>query len=263
MTIDQAEGLRRLFAADVAHMVAVLGDGAQEISAGLALALAGRGRRVLLVDERLGAQQTHPLHDKPVHWDIGAVLKGEQALQEIALTVAGVTLLPAGQMHPVARNESGRIRLLSSLYALARVYDVVLVAAASPVRRGLGFALAAPEMLVLCTGTKAGITSAYGHIKSVATFAGNHHFRLLFRTVDEALARVLFRNLAGVCRQHLGLTPHYAGVIPADAQAAADALEALAAHMSNWPLPERDDGRFDAFMQRLLQSSPGQQKAHA
>lgn len=244
-------------------MVAMVGDEAQDLSAGLAVALAGRGRRVLLLDEQLHAGQVHPLHALPVRHDIGAALKGERALQEIILQVAGVTLLPAGQTGVLSRRDEARIRLLASLHALAQWYDVVLIHAAVGAGRNMGFALAAPEVLVLCPGTATGITSAYGQIKRMASVAGQRYFRLLFRAVDDALARILFRNLAGVCRQHLDLMPEYAGVIPADRQAAADALEALAESMAGWPLPERDDGRFDAFMRRLLHGVSGSHRTHA
>lgn len=244
-------------------MVAMVGEEAQDLSAGLAVALASRGRRVLLLDEQLCAGQIHPLHALPVRYDIGTVLKGERALQEVILPVAGVTLLPAGQMGAFPRRDEARIRLLASLHALAKWYDVVLIHAATGAGRNMGFALAAPEVLVLCPGTAAGITGAYGQIKRMASAAGQRHFRLLFRAVDDALARILFRNLAGVCRQHLDLMPEYAGVIPEDRQAAADALEVLAVSMADWPLPERDDGRFDAFMQRLLHGASGPHRAHA
>jgi hypothetical protein len=81
----------------------------------------------------------------------------------------------------------------------------------------------------------------------------------MFRGIEEPLARILFRNLAGVCRQHLNLMPDFAGVMPFEQLLAADALEVLAAGMTNWPLPERDDSRFEAFMRRLL-SATGSRK---
>ncbi len=237
--------------ADAARMVALFGDDEQEITAALALALAGEGKRVLLLDEQLRAGDTHSLLPVPVRADIGHALRGDKSLQEIVLSIAGITLLPAGTMRTVHK-DSARVRLLASFHALVGMFDVVLIRAATAPRPSFGFALGAPEALVLCRGTSSGITAAYAQIKLAAHSPGSRHFRLLFRGVDDAMANVLFRNLAGVCRQHLNLMPDLAGVLPFDHGAAATALEALAAEIANWPSPERDDSRFEAFMCRLL-----------
>lgn len=256
MPVDQAEGLRRLFAADVAHMVALLGEDGQDISAALAVALAGQGKKVLLLDEQLLAGDTHPLDRLPVSYDIGAVLSGEKSLQEIVRPVAGVTLLPAGLTRSLHGIDQARVRLLAAFHALAGMFDIVLIhASVAHQRRGIGFALAAPEVIALCAGTSDGIKLAYAHIKAMDRVKGRRHFRLIFRDVDASLAKKLFRNLAAVCRQHLGFMPDDAGVLPADQAAAADALEILARDMALWPLPERDDSRFEAFMRRLLNAT--------
>lgn len=261
---DQAEGLRRLFAADATHMVSLVGDDAQDISAALAVALAGQGRKVLLLDEQLGTGDTHPLTTLPVEYDIGAVVRGEKSLQEIVLPVAGITLLPAAVNRDIHGADAARVRLLAGFHALSSLFDVVLVhSAQSMQRRSLGFALAAPEVLTLCDGTSAGITASYGQIKLIARAPGKRHFRLMFRGIETPLAKVLFRNLAGVCRQHLHLMPDFAGVFPLDQKAAADAMEALAAEMTQWPVVERDDSRFEAFMRRLLNATSARRTASA
>ena len=262
MRPDQAEGLRRMFAADAAHMVALLGDAGQDIATGLAIALAALGKKVLLLDEHLAKGEEHPLLATPVSIDIGAALRSEVSLQEVAIPVAGIMLLPAGFSSPAPGNEAARIRLISAFHSLAGMYDIVLIhASISAQRRNFGFALAAPEVIALCKGTSSGITAAYSQIKSLVATAGKRRFRLLFRGVDESLSKILFRNLLGVCRQHLNLSPEYAGFLPEDSLAAADALEEIAMDMSDWPLPERDDSRFEAFMKRLLSATASRRSA--
>jgi len=252
--IDQAEGLRRMFAADAAHMVAVLGDDEQDITAALAVALSGQGKKVLLLDEALRAGELHTLLTKPVKHDISSVLRSEKSLQEIVIPTTGITLLPAGITRSVQNADSARVRLLAAFHALMGMFDIVLIHAAPSAlnRPSFGFALAAPEVIVLCRGTSAGITAAYSQVKATTSTPGERHFRLLFQDVDERMARVLFRNFASVCRQHLASMPDFAGVLPSTKVAAADTLEAFAVDMSAWPLPERDDSRFEAFMRRLL-----------
>lgn len=243
-----------MFAADAAHMVAVLGDDERDITAALAVALAGQGKKVLLLDEALSVGDTHTLLRSPFRHDISAVLRGEKSLQEIVVPVAGITLLPAGITRAVTGADAAKVRLLAAFHALIGMFDVVLIhAAPSAINRpSFGFALAAPEVIVLCKGTSVGITAAYSQMKATANTPGERHFRLIFQNADEPIARVLFRNFASVCRQHLNLMPDFAGILPVEQTAAADALERLAADMISWPLPERDDSRFEAFMRRLL-----------
>jgi flagellar biosynthesis protein FlhG len=262
--VDQAEGLRRMFAADATHMVALVGDDAQDLAAALAIALSGQGRKVLLLDEQLGGGDTHLLATLPVAHDIGAVVCGEKSLQEIVIPVAGITLLPAAVNRVIHGADAARVRLLAGFHALSSLYDVVLVHAAQTTpRRSLGFALAAPEVLVLCDGSSAGITTSYGQIKFMARSPGKRHFRLMFRGVEAMLAKVLFRNLASVCRQHLQMMPDFAGIFPLEQKAAADAMEALASEMAQWPVLERDDSRFEAFMRRLLTATSARRTAPA
>lgn len=264
-TTDQAEGLRRMFAADATHMVALVGDEAQDISAALAVALASQGRKVLLLDEQLGGGDSHPLSTLAVTHDISTVVRGEKSLQDIVLPVAGIALLPAAVSRDVHAAEAARVRLLAGFHALSSLFDVVLVhsAAQTAQRRGLGFALAAPEVITLCDGSSAGITASYGQIKLMSRAPGKRHFRLVFRGVETSLANILFRNLAAVCRQHLQLVPDFAGALPLDQKAAADAMEALAADMSHWPILERDDSRFEAFMRRLLHATSARRTVSA
>ncbi len=261
---DQAEGLRRIFAADATHMVALIGSEAQDIAAALAIALASQGRKVLLLDEQLASGDLHPLSPLPISHDIGDVVRGEKSLKEIALPVAGVTLLPVAINRDVHSADAARTRLLAGFHALSSMFDVVLVGSEKNThRRSLGFALAAPEVIVMCDGSSSGITASYSQIKHMANAPGKRHFRLLFRGVDVSLAKVLFRNLASVCRKHLKLVPDFAGSFPLDQKAAADAMEPLAAEMSRWPVLERDDSRFEAFMHRLLSATSARRTAPA
>ncbi len=262
--VDQAEGLRRMFAADATHMVALVGDEAQDITAALAVALAGQGRKVLLLDEQVSRGDTHPLSALAVTYDIGAVVRGEKSLQEIVVSVAGITLLPAAIDRDIHGADAARVRLLAGFHALSSLYDIVLVhAGQTPHRRSLGFALAAPEVIILCDGSSVGITASYGQIKLMARSPGKRHFHLMFRGVETMLAKILFRNLASVCRQHLQLMPDFAGAFPLDQKAAADAMETLASEMTQWPVLERDDSRFEAFMHRLLTATSARRTATA
>lgn len=254
---DQATGLRQLFAADAVRVVALLGSQSQSVSAALAVALAGQGHKVLLVDEQLCAGTTHPLLDSELRSDIGSVLRGKKSLKEILLSVAGITLMPADTEYLTNNTEAARLQLLDAFHTLGIGFDFVIVHAAPDIQHhGVGFALAASEVIVLCDESDHGITVAYRHIKTLTRMGGDRHFMMMFRGGNESAAKQLFHKLTSVCGRYLGLKPDFACVLPTDRYSAAQVLEMYALDMAHWPVPEEGDGRrFEVFMCRLLSAT--------
>ena len=123
---------------------------------------------MLLVDEALCANIVHPLLEEPFGWDVGDVLKGKRTLKDSLVSISGVTIMPADTEHLDRSLEAARIQLIDSFYTLAIGFDCVVIHAASDLQRhGIGFALAASEMIVLCDESDHGITQAYRHIKTL------------------------------------------------------------------------------------------------
>lgn len=254
---DQAQGLRQLFAAEEVRVVALVGNQSQSVSAALALALTAQNNKVLLVDEQLCAGGEHPLLQDPLVADIGQVLKGKKELRDIVLSEAGITLMPADTARIERNMEAARIQMIDAFHAFAVGFDYVVVNAAPDLQRhGLGFALAAPEVIVLCDQQEHQITNTYRHIKTLTKMGGERHFMLMFRGGNEALAKTMFHKLTAVCQQYLKLKLDFSCVLPADSMAAAEMLEMLALDMMHWPAPSVDNGsRFDIFMCRLLNTT--------
>jgi flagellar biosynthesis protein FlhG len=257
INIDQAQGLRQLFAAEQVRVVALVGSQSQSVSAALALALTAQNKKVLLVDEELCAGEEHPLLKDPLAVDIGQVLRGKKELRDIVLTEAGISLLPADTVRIERNMEAARIHMIDAFHAFAVGFDYVVVHAAPDLRRhGMGFALAAPEVIVLCNQNENEITKAYRHIKTLTKMGGERHFMLMFRGGNEALAKTLFHKLTAVCLQYLKLKLDFSCILPSDSIEAAEMLEMLALDMMHWPAPSVDNGsRFDIFMCRLLNTT--------
>jgi flagellar biosynthesis protein FlhG len=252
---DQATGLRQLFAAEAVRVIALVGSQSQAVAAALAVALAALDKKVLLVDEALCATVTHPLLEAPLGWDAGDVLRGKKSLDEAIVTVAGVALMPADTERLGRSLDAARVHLLDDFHALVVGFDYVVIHAASDLtRHGLGFALAAPEVVVLCDESDYGITEAYRHIKTLYRMSDNRHFMMMFRGGNEAKSKSLFHKLTAVCDRYLELKPDFACVLPVNRLAAARTLEMFAVDMMHWPL-QNDDNRFEAFMCRLLSAT--------
>jgi flagellar biosynthesis protein FlhG len=262
LSTDQAEGLRRLFVADVRRMIALVAAGGEAAGGalidGLAAALAAQGNKVLLLDESLSAGDVPALSGFPVRDDLGRVLlKGMEIEAAIVRTTARVDLLAGGghaRTLPRPSLES-RIGLVNAFYRLAGKYDVVLVnAGADSANSHPSFAWACQDVIVLC-GTQAdGVTNAYGHIKLLHQ-SGERRFHLLFADADHVRAQTLYKHVAAVCRRHLHLMPEYLGVLPWQGSMSSDYFFHLADTVQSWPLPEHKSGHFPALMQRLLRGA--------
>lgn len=254
---DQAEGLRRLFAADTRRMVALVGcaapAGGRAVAAGLAAALTGLDAAVLLLDESVGAGDA--AYACNFRHDLNAVLAGRCDIEAAIVRFGGgPDLLAGGVAHartlPRPRTEA-RIALVNAFYRLAGGYDVVLVhAGAEQLSLHPSFAWACQDVIVLCGGEPDAVTAAYGQIKALQQ-SGGRRFHLLFAGMEAERAQALFKNVAAVSRRHLRLMPEFLGVLPHGA--ASGHYARMAAAMRAWPLPEHKAGHFPALMRRLLQ----------
>lgn len=256
---DQAEGLRRLFITDVRRMVALLSatenPADRLIVAGLAATLAGQGRKVLLLDESLSAEDAPTHYGLPLRHDLNtSLLCGAEIEAAIARTASGVDLLAGGnQVRNLPRPKmEARMALINAFYRLAGKYDVVLVnASADAVGSRPSFAWACQDVVVVCGDRPDAVTEAYARIKLLHQ-AGDRRFHLLFRAQDDMRAQTLYRNIAAVSRRHLHLLPEYLGVLSASEDAQPVFFAQLAKAVQSWPMPEHKAGHFPDLMRRLL-----------
>lgn len=256
---DQAEGLRRLFVADVRRMIAVLSAGkpaqGNDVASCLAIGLAGQGRRVLLLDETLSAGDHHPLFGLAMKHDLDSIMLRQTEIETAIVPCAdGIHLLAGGgqaRTLPRPRMET-RIGLVNAFYRLAGKYDAVLVNAGRVALHSRpSFAWACQDVIMHCDKHADSATEAYGYIKSLHQ-SGERRFNLLYGGMTQAQAQKLYRNVTTVSRRHLQVMPEYLGVLPAAPGAAAEFMAGLASMVQSWPLPEHKGGHFPALMRRLL-----------
>lgn len=255
VTADQAAGLRQMLEASAVRVLALVGGQSSSFSAALAIALVGQGQRVLLLDEQLSAGDSHFLLREPLNADIGAVLKGEKGLRAIAGQVAGLTIVPANTDLNINGFELERLRMLEDFHQLAAGFDFVVINAGLDIQRdGIGFALAAPEVVVVTGSSEFGIMEAYRHIKLFGRIVGmDRHFLVMMQGGGEACAKRLYYTLARVCKRYLGFVPAFLCAVSPDGYAAAQTLEKMALDLIHSPLAKEGElRRFDVFMCRLL-----------
>lgn len=228
---DQAAGLRRLFNARGAQVVALTAaavvQNRPQLLAGAATALAARGRRILLLDENPGPRNTASLLHEHPSVDLLQVVRGEVSLAQAIfrvnrnLSVLGVDRLANAEL-PLTR------RIADLYQQIVDGHDIVLIdCCASRAGQVSTLALQAGHLVVAVTAASNGIMQAYAQIKRLAQFHQREHFQILVSgKIGRDEARIIFNNLRQVAFEHLGVRLGYLGLVdPGRADMLSDLLD--------------------------------------
>ncbi len=256
------------------------GVGKTTVSANLAVALAERGREVLVLDADLGLANIDVLLGLQPRWNLSHVLAGERTLDEVLVPgPRGIRIVPASsgvrQMANLGTLEhGGLIRAFGDLPG--RVDWLVVDTAAGIHDSVLTFAAAAHHALVVVCDEPASLTDAYALIKVLSRERGLARFKVVAsQTRSPGEGRELYQKLVRVCDRFLDVTLEFAGSVPHDEfvrraiqrQAAvveaypgciaSQAFKNLAARADTWSAPEGARGDLEFFVERLVGAGTG------
>jgi flagellar biosynthesis protein FlhG len=232
---DQAENLRA--AAGVAlgrlspsgpHACRVLavtggkgGVGKTNIAVNLSLALCEAGARVLLLDADLGLANADLLLGLNPRYTLQNVVHREVPLESIVVEgPLGLKLLPGGTGLPEMASLSTMeiLRLLGAMRSLEAELDFLVIDTAAGIGHTvLRFALAADDVVLVCTPEPPAMLDAYGVIKALNGARCTSQLQLLVNMVRhrrEALDT--HRTLAVVAGRYMGLSLGLLGGVPLD-----------------------------------------------
>jgi flagellar biosynthesis protein FlhG len=144
--------------------------GKSNISVNLALLMAQKGKKVLLVDADMGLANVDVLLGIIPQFTLVNVLNGQKKLSEIIIEgPLGIRLVASGSggvQELADLNETQRNNFLQSLSDLQSDADIVLIDTGAGLHRNvLAFVLAAEEVLVVTTPEPTALMDAYGMIK--------------------------------------------------------------------------------------------------
>jgi flagellar biosynthesis protein FlhG len=213
---DQASGLRRLLVRRTLRVLPLFGavraaDQAR-IAAGLAVALARCGRRVVILDQSRG--EVPAQFGLRVRYDLAHVLSGDRDWHQVLLEgPPDITVLPAARGLAGLAGQSGKgaiAGLLEPLYRLSAEPDLLLlnlVAAgdAAPLADARG------DWLFVSPSGASGVMTAYREIKQLAQLRPQHLQVLVDGGADAADAHLAFGNLAATAQRFLGLDLNFYG----------------------------------------------------
>lgn len=254
------------------------GVGKSVAAVNLALALAGLGRRVMLLDGDLAMGNVDVLLGLGAERTLADVFAGDCGLEDIVLAgPGGIRVVPAASgmcsmARLSARQQAG---LIHDFGRLADQLDVLVVDTASGIDDStVGFVRAAREVLVVLCDEPASIADAYALIRLLNRDCGVTRFRILANMVaGPREGRELFAKLLRLTEQFLAATLQYVGAVPWDdslrravqrqtavceafpRSKSALAFRAIAEKVDGWPLPANPRGHVEFFVEHLIRTA--------
>jgi flagellar biosynthesis protein FlhG len=145
------------------------GVGKTNVTANLGIALAVRGKKVMILDADLGMANVDVIFGINPKFNLKHLLDGEKTLQEIIVTGPhSVKIVPGGSGVPELANLSDvqQQKLIDNFIDLERNADITLIDTGAGISKEvISFILAAREALIVTTPEPTAITDAYGLIK--------------------------------------------------------------------------------------------------
>ncbi len=196
--------------------------GKSNLCANLALALAERGARVLLVDGDLAQANLDLILGVHPRWDISDVLKNERTLDEVLVSVArGVQLVPAASGAPelAELDDMRRETFLRTIGSVDPAPDLVLIDTASGAsRQTTALCRAGHETIVVTTPEMPAFSEAYALVKLLHQQGLAQAPRVVVSMANsDEEAQETSHHLRLVARRFLRIELECLGVIPYDA----------------------------------------------
>jgi flagellar biosynthesis protein FlhG len=251
------------------------GAGKTTVAINLAVALALRGHKVMLLDADLGMANAQIALGAHAPFNISHVLNGSKTLQEVLVTTAqGVRLVPgASGLRDIAALDAAQIAtMIRSFDSLDEPVDYLVVDVAAGIAPAvLEFMAACQRRFVVVCDQPSSIADAYGLIKVMSTEQSLDEIYLIPNMVGSANeGRQLYRRLNDVCARFLGISIRYLHAIEGDelvlqalrkyqsvldyapGSAASRDFRALAEALDQLPPIQTASGRMQFFMERML-----------
>lgn len=217
---DQAAGLRRLFGARPAQVIAFVSGrdacGRTTLLVQTAAALAHAGHGVVIIDENSGPNNALATFGMTPRHDLMDMVQGGCSAQQIMQSAAPLVRTVAAsrfadELHHL--DAASAEYLNAGLRQIQQGASFVMIDCAA--RRGghiSSLALTARHIAVVVAAQGSAITLAYALIKRLARERGRDGFQVVItRARSEEEAQAIFDNLRRTAREHLGVRLDYLG----------------------------------------------------
>jgi flagellar biosynthesis protein FlhG len=224
---EQANNLRNFVKKNqgLARVLAVTsgkgGVGKTNTSVNLAIALAEKGNRVILLDADLGLANVEVLLGLNSLYNLQHVISGERSLSQILVQgPGGIAVVPgtSGLAKLADISQQGRDNILSGLKELQERADFIIIDTMAGIgRSAMAFVTAADEVILVSTPEPSAIVDAYAMLKSAYQRRDDIIVRLIANMVlNKKQASLVYSKLSNAAQQYLGRKLSYLGMVPRD-----------------------------------------------
>jgi MinD-like ATPase involved in chromosome partitioning or flagellar assembly len=216
--LDQATGLRRLFAADPAfRAVGILGPDARRnarFTAGMALALGRRGSQALILDEASAPHNVASLLGILTRRTLADGVRSGHLTQAIHPAAQGVDLLAAQDgIATLARIDERAVLLLADGWRSHAEAPQWLLLNSMP-GSGQGLSATADLRVLVLPGSKTRLAEAYTVMKSAHTVWPGSAWLVVVEGAEAAAGEQLFAALRETAQRFLGIQCNFLGTMP-------------------------------------------------
>ncbi len=231
---DQAKDLRRIVdmrrrparGLSGLRSMAVLsgkgGVGKSNLSVNLSLAMAGKGRRIVLMDADLGMANVDLLCGLSPKFNLAHIVRGEKKLEEVLLPLGeNLSVLPggAGIRELADLDEDGLSALIDSLAVLEGAADMLVIDTGAGIHKNIiSFGAASDAVLLVTTPEPTSIRDAYGVLKAIAFATGSKADVTIVvnMAASEEEGEDVAERIRSAASQFLGLSPVFGGTVLRD-----------------------------------------------
>jgi flagellar biosynthesis protein FlhG len=224
---DQAQRLRELVRhrENNARVIAVTsgkgGVGKTSTSVNLSIALAEKGKRVVLLDADLGLANVEVLMGLNSLYNLQHVIDGEKTMVEIlAKAPGGIEVVPgtSGLAKVADLSPAARQRVLEGLRDLQAHADFIIIDTMAGIGlNAVAFNVAADEVLLVTTPEPSAIVDAYAMLKTIYSHRDDAIIRLVVNCCTNlAQAKAVAGKLTSVSQNYLGRNLSFLGYLPRD-----------------------------------------------